>query len=321
MKIVTDDKPKSASNLIGEKEDDSFYNNYDNQNKKKKKPPPIPVKKKKMSEMIDSKKDNNVWDIPYTSLNLGSKIGQGAYGEVFKGLWRNQEVAVKMMKGELAISEFMEEAQLMLRLRPHDNVVLFLGVCKDPFCVVLKYYAMGSLYRYLKSEEPMKWGLQLKIMKGIAAGISHLHEEKIIHRDLASRNILLSASMEAIVSDFGFARLLKQDTTVGETNTSIGPVKHMAPECLTDHVYSEKTDVWAFGVVCWEILLRDDPYPKLTPVNTISFIIQGKRLLIPDYVNPVITELMNKCWEKEPDDRPTMQECFDVIFKLSNEFN
>ena len=77
-------------------------------------------------------------------------------------------------------------------------------------------------------------------MRDIAAGVAHLHRENVIHRDLAARNILLSDRMTAVVSDFGFARTLQSDTDVGATATTLGPLKHMAPEALLDRLYSQK---------------------------------------------------------------------------------
>jgi len=258
----------------------------------------------------------NLWEIPFEELDLGIKIGEGAYGEVYKGSWRNQDVAIKKVLGGLDVSAFMEEAKLMLRLRPHENVVLFLGVVRSPLCIVLKFYDNGSLYTYLKSANPISLELKLKMMKGTAAGVAHLHREKVIHRDLAARNILLNGRLEAVVSDFGFARLIQNDTSVATTKGNIGPIKHMAPESLTNHQYSEKTDSWSFGIVCWEILTRKEPYPDLDYVNTISFVLLGKRLDIPSDVPPTVASMLKRCWDGDPNVRPSLQECFNVLHSV-----
>jgi len=121
------------------------------------------------------------------------------------------------------------------------------------------------------------------------------------------------------VSDFGFARLLKSETSVGSTRATVGPIKHMAPESLTKHIYSEKTDVWAFGVTCFEITTRTEPYPELDYVNSISFVVLGGRLEVPLNIQSEVSDMMKKCWETDPVNRPSLQECFDLLYKLENE--
>eukprot|EP01114_Cavostelium_apophysatum_P019655 TRINITY_DN6398_c0_g2_i2.p1 TRINITY_DN6398_c0_g2~~TRINITY_DN6398_c0_g2_i2.p1 ORF type:complete len:581 (+),score=69.96 TRINITY_DN6398_c0_g2_i2:508-2250(+) len=181
------------------------------------------------------------WEIDASEIKYEHKLGSGSFGEVFKAEWRNQAVAVKQVKSEVNSDEFLKEAHLMLSLRPHENVIQLLGVVMSPnICIVLRYCEGGSLLEYLRKEYEIAWNVKLEIMKGIAAGMSHLHREKIIHRDLAARNVLLNGKLEAVVSDFGFARLLDTANDIGVTKNNVGPVKHMAPESLVDLVYSEK---------------------------------------------------------------------------------
>lgn len=259
-------------------------------------------------------------EIKYSDLIFEDKIGEGSFGEVYKGKWRNQSVAIKRSINENAVSleSFMSETKLMMRIRVHENVVLFMGICKNPTCIVLKYYENGCLLNFLRSNHKLPWSLQLKLMKGVAAGMSHLHQEKIIHRDLAARNILLSSSMDAVVSDFGFARMLQEDN-VGSTVSNIGPIRHMAPECLLNRLYSEKSDVWAFGVVCYEILTRKEPYHGLDNINTVAQVCMGLRLQLPEQINDrALVHLLKACWSSNPFERPTIQQCYDVISGLHN---
>jgi serine/threonine protein kinase len=85
-------------------------------------------------------------------------------------------------------------------------------------------------------------------VKGIAAGMLHLHNHNIIHRDLAARNILLSGTGDPKISDFGMSRILQKEEE-GKTKTNIGPIRWMAPESLANQTYSKKSDVWSFGIV------------------------------------------------------------------------
>ena len=127
---------------------------------------------------------------------------------------------------ELQIQDFFTEAELMKKLRPHPNITQLLGVCTDPLCIVLEFVPNGSLYSWLHSEKQMDNDLKLHIVKGIAAGMLHLHSEGVIHRDLAARNILLDENLNPKVSDFGMSRVALDNKT-NKTEADVGPVKWM----------------------------------------------------------------------------------------------
>jgi c-src tyrosine kinase len=160
--------------------------------------------------------------------------------------------------------EFQAEAQVMSTLRPHSNVVQFQGVAEGDghMYLVTEFCAGGSLYSLLHSSSApeISRASQVKFCRGIAAAMLHLSSEGLVHRDLASRNVLLSESQLPKVSDFGMSRLTEGAESGGQTASNVGPLKWMAPESLRDRVYSEKSDVFSFGVVVFEILAREDPY-------------------------------------------------------------
>ena len=143
---------------------------------------------------------------------------------------------------------------------------------ENPFCIVTEFYPKGSLRKVLQCEElpPM---VILEIIKGIARGLNHLHrtklvqlphsfflEELIIHRDVAARNVLLTDTFQAKISDFGMSRVLHSQSDSGSTKSDvgmiflyildlkIGPIKWMAKECIVEKKFSTKSDVWAFGM-------------------------------------------------------------------------
>lgn len=136
------------------------------------------------------------WLIPYSDLTFQKKLGQGAFGVVFRGKWRTAPVAIKqstiLAVDQDALEDFKQEALLMLSLQPHPNCVQVLGICvhETNVYVILELCPQGSLESLLKSGN-LSVERKLKIISGFAAGVAHLHENGIIHRDLAARNILI----------------------------------------------------------------------------------------------------------------------------------
>jgi len=246
------------------------------------------------------------------------EISPSLKGIVFLANWHGSKVAVKMVKGAIQgieLEEFKSEATLMKKLHPHPNVVQFLGVCaKDNhLCLVTEFCEGGSLYDLLHSNQPITKESIKKIINGIASGMMHLHYENVIHRDLAARNILLGSNFSPKVSDFGLSRVADSKDE-RQTNSLVGPLKHMAPECLRSRKYSEKSDVWAFGVTLFEVYTRKDPYPGVSPIEVATGVAQNVnplRLSVPEEplrMSAEMTQLYLSCFNTDPEARPTMQE-------------
>lgn len=126
-------------------------------------------------------------EIEYAELKLGEKLGEGAFGVVFKGTWRGGAVAIKKVHNDVKeqnVQDFLKEAALMKKIRPHTNVVQFLGICSNPLVIVTEYLEKGSLYHYLRTEEgkTMSKKQMMDIIKGVASGMYHLVSEGIVHR-------------------------------------------------------------------------------------------------------------------------------------------
>jgi len=135
----------------------------------------------------------------------------------------------------------------------------------------------------------------------------HLTLERIVHRDLAARNILLDTQRNPKVSDFGLSRALELKNQ-GQTMTYVGPVRWMSPESLKTREYSEKSDVWSFGVLCWEILERKEPYENEDPLEVALSIRDAKRtLVIPAHTHKSLVRLMNNCWNQDVTQRCTFE--------------
>jgi len=213
---------------------------------------------------------------------------------------------------EKELNDFESEASLMKSLRPHPNVVLLLGVAlpPNPLCIVTEYVENGSLWDYLASAAKIPLRQKIRFVRGIAAGMEHLHSENVIHRDLASRNVLLTKDFEPKIADFGMSR---NDNTneANSTKSDTGPLKWMAPEALNEKIYSTATDVWSFGVVIFEIMERQEPYSDLNAIQAASRVaLSGLRLHPPSDPNcpEVIHEVFIQCFQTDPNQRPVFKD-------------
>ncbi|KAL6079713.1 Mitogen-activated protein kinase kinase kinase 7 [Balamuthia mandrillaris] len=266
------------------------------------------------------------WEIPFDEMEFEKEIGKGAFGVVWKGSWRDSEVAIKQLlrlQSKSDVEAFQAEVELMKRLRPHANVVLLMGVCMEeghPFCLVTEFLPRGDLRHFLRSKEGKLVAKDKKTLvrmaREIAAGMSHLHAEGITHRDLAARNLLLGKDLTIKVSDFGLA--LKQSKLKDgkfEEDTPM-PLKWIAPECLESNQYSEKTDVWSYGVTLWELTNQGaEPYPGMSSVEAAVAVLKGHKLesTKADACPAVLQQVMEQCFATDPDERPTFSEIVKLL--------
>jgi len=257
-----------------------------------------------------------MWDIDYAELELEGELGKGSFGIVYKANWRQSPVAVKKIAKEKLtekeISDFTSEALTLMKLRPHINVIHLYGVCNQPLAIVSEFCDGGSLYSKLNKKGEISMEIKLNWLRGISAGMLHLHKEKIIHRDLAARNILIAKDIPKI-SDFGLSRSISNDESAAHTTSEVGPLKWMSPESLLDRIYSIKTDVWSFGVLMYEIIMQNDPYKDLNPVQAASKVIARQVQLVLPVENP-FCELSSRCMNWNPEERPD----FEQICKILN---
>ncbi|TKY50094.1 NSP-INTERACTING KINASE 1 [Spatholobus suberectus] len=188
-------------------------------------------------------------------------LGKGGFGNVYKGILPDGTlVAVKRLKDGNAIGgdiQFQTEVE-MISLAVHRNLLKLYGFCMTPTekLLVYPYMSNGSVASRLKGKPVLDWGTRKQIALGAARGLLYLHEQcdpKIIHRDVKAANILLDDYCEAVVGDFGLAKLLDhQDSHV--TTAVRGTVGHIAPEYLSTGQSSEKTDVFGFGILLLELI-------------------------------------------------------------------
>jgi len=282
--------------------------------------PPVPSRSGRPS--VELKPFSDTFEIDYRELTVDVELGRGDFGVVFKGFWRGGTVAIKQVHNivsEKDLLDFKGEAAVMRNLRPHTNVVQFLGITSVPhLCIITEFMEGGSLYNVIHSEAKIDMGMVQTWVQGIAAGMLHLHSEGVFHRDLAARNVLLTAGGQAKIADFGLSRKGQSGASVSQTASATGPLKWMAPESITQRIYSTQSDVWSFGVTIWEIVARDEPYPDLNPVQAAVEITRGQpplRLEPPSYCPKVLCELMTSSFNTNPLQRPDFK---NITQRLKN---
>jgi predicted Ser/Thr protein kinase len=206
-------------------------------------------KNKKSSNTLGLENQYGAWFVDFSQIKFGEQLGQGANGQVFKGTWKNTTVALKVSV-TTANSSVIRELELMMQLRPHPNVVQLLGFSVHPetesIILIIEYCNGGSLDKILyQSGNEISSELQHQWMLGIAKGLSHLHSNNIVHRDVAARNVLLHQN-EVKITDFGMSRLVGEEKRRGTTKSELGPIRWMAPESLKERQYSTKSGKFSF---------------------------------------------------------------------------
>ncbi|KAL3613920.1 Serine/threonine-protein kinase sty46 [Castilleja foliolosa] len=265
----------------------------------------------------------DVWEIDPQFLKFESKVASGSYGDLYKGTYRSQEVAIKILKTERLNTElqkeFAQEVYIMRKVR-HKNVVQFIGACTRPqnLCIVTEYMSGGSVYDYLhKQRGTFKLPALLKVAIDVSKGMNYLHQNNIIHRDLKAANLLMDENEVVKVADFGVARVKAQ---TGVMTAETGTYRWMAPEVIEHKPYDHKADVFSFGVVLWELLTGKIPYEYLTPLQAAVGVVQkGLRPTIPKNTHPKLTELLERCWQQDPALRPDFSDVKEILQQISKE--
>ncbi|NWW89627.1 BMX kinase, partial [Rhynochetos jubatus] len=251
---------------------------------------------------------NGIWELKREEILLLRELGSGQFGVVYLGKWKRQyEVAIKMIKeGAMSEDEFIEEAQTMMKLN-HPKLVRLYGVCSKsyPIYLVTEYMPNGCLLSYLRSHGKELQPLQLlEICYDVCDAMAFLESCQFIHRDLAARNCLVDSNLTVKVSDFGMTRYVLDDLYISSLGTKF-PVKWSAPEVFNYTKFSSKSDVWAFGILMWEVFtLGKQPYELYDNMQVIEKVSQGYRLYRPQLVSDIIYQIMYNCWHELPEKRP-----------------
>jgi serine/threonine protein kinase/WD40 repeat protein len=274
--------------------------------------------------------------LDFGELRRDRRIGKGGYSVVYQGRYRGEVVAIKRIKlppGQAetedtrreAFRQFRREVWLMSGL-DHPNIVSLKGFCITPICLVTEYLPYGNLYDYLHDSKRMvTWPFRLRVAMDVAKGCAFLHATKpaIIHRDLKSPNILLAsvsahAPVVAKVTDFGVSQILVP-TTIGR---AVACPVWLAPEVIKNEEYSEKADVYSFGVMLWELLVRREFFGEIEFLSELQeAILDGKRPAIPDDCLPSFARLVRACWSGDADARPSFPVIIDLLSVIMEKQN
>lgn len=242
-------------------------------------------------------------------------------------------VAVKMLKEEATedlLNDFENEACMMAKF-DHPNIVKLLGVCAigKPMCLLFEFMGKGDLNGFLRSCSPSNYIVRgssgdifndvklghldlINLSRQIASGMVYLSDQKFVHRDLATRNCLLNDDMVVKIADFGLSqKIYTSDYYKGDEHDAI-PIRWMPLEAILYNRYTVESDVWAYGVVLWEIFsFALQPYYGMTHEEVVKFIKEGGTLPCPDNTPRCIYDLMKLCWNRKPSNRPS----FKVIYR------
>ncbi|TVU49664.1 hypothetical protein EJB05_00988, partial [Eragrostis curvula] len=279
-------------------------------------------------------------ELKLITANFRDEIGRGGFGGVFLGYLENESpVAVKMRSqtSTQGNKEFLAEAQHLSRVH-HRNLVSLIGYCKDKkhMALVYEYMHEGNLEGRLRggstTATPLKWHQRLKIALDSAHGLEYLHKScqpPLIHRDVKTKNILLSASLEAKIADFGLMKAFANEFITHVTTMPAGTMGYLDPEYYHTSQLSEKTDVYSFGVVLLELVTGRPPAVLVNSTESIHIAQWVRQKLsegdITSIVDPTmlgeydmnsvwkVAELALKCKEEPSRKRPTMT---DVVVEL-----
>ncbi|XP_046374882.1 fibroblast growth factor receptor homolog 1-like isoform X1 [Haliotis rufescens] len=291
------------------------------------------------------------WEIPRRDIRLVEQIGKGSYVEVWKGRMRKQpgtndimRVAIKKLISESTENErrlFVSELEVMKMLPAHINIIRLIGsyTTNEPWLVMLEYTSEGSLLAFLQKHRPGQQEVVinhsnenqavrlqnqtldphklLALAAQIASGLDHLQRFKLIYYRLKTARVLVGKGGICKLSGFGFPQEVAE-RNIYELSSS--PVRWLAPECLAEKVFSIKTDVWAYGIVLWEILhFGMTPYPAMGPQEVLERVQSGYRMPQPQHCSPHLFNMMSACWHGNPEDRPTYSQIIEALTELAQD--
>lgn len=287
------------------------------------------------------------WEIDFKQIQILDKVGDGAFGEVFKGRLWGTEVAVKCIKGdftEKALSDLKKEMTILSQIR-HPNIVLYIGCCTKPpnVCIITEWCERGSVFDLIhKKNVIINTRRMIQIALDAAQGMNYLHsqERRIIHRDLKADNLFVSKHWTIKVGDFGLSHVRETMGARRDGNimmnpgpaAPMGPLKSMrvdqsekgqygifgtpqwmAPEVMEGLAYNSKIDIYSFGIVLCEIVSRSMPFADRYSIESFTDVVDavlddGAVPTIPAWCEQTFKPLILRCLDRDPSKRPSFND-------------
>uniref|UniRef100_A0A8C6TLX7 Inactive tyrosine-protein kinase 7 n=1 Tax=Neogobius melanostomus TaxID=47308 RepID=A0A8C6TLX7_9GOBI len=270
---------------------------------------------------------------PRANLQTITTLGKGEFGEVLlskaKGIDDSEEETVVLVKSlqtrdEALQQDFRREAEMFGKLS-HPNVVRLLGLCKEtePHYMILEYYDLGDLKQFLRiskskddkvKTQPLSTKTKVSICAQVAHGMEHLSNHRFVHKDLAARNCLINSQRRVKVSALSLSKDVYNSEYYHYRQAWI-PLRWMPSESVFEDDFSTKSDVWAFGVLMWEVFsLGEMPHAKLGDDEVLEGLKSGKlKLPVPEGCPSRIYKLMARCWAMSLKERPSFT---DIVHTL-----
>eukprot|EP01124_Arcella_intermedia_P019012 TRINITY_DN26133_c0_g1_i1.p1 TRINITY_DN26133_c0_g1~~TRINITY_DN26133_c0_g1_i1.p1 ORF type:complete len:409 (-),score=85.07 TRINITY_DN26133_c0_g1_i1:108-1334(-) len=245
-------------------------------------------------------------EIKKSEIETGELIGRGKAGQVFMGKYKQHDVAIKMFVNPEKIDdkEFRKEISIMSLVRePNLILTCYGGSTKKGNKFIVTELMEGSVFEVLHDKGvEIDEHIRLIMAISIAKSVEFLHSCNLIHRDLKSLNLLVNKHFEIKICDFGLSRIIDKHAPM---TGNVGTVCWIAPEIYNNKkLYSEKADVYSYGIILWELLMREMPFGDTETFTIPVLVTKGKRPKIPKHTAKEWSKLIEKCWHQKPEKRP-----------------
>ena len=287
------------------------------------------------SEFYASLNNNSLnFFIDYNEIKKERPIGKGGMGELYLGEWQGKQIAIKKIKlnyikNNMLSNKFINEINIIASMR-HPNILLFMGVTIDnnTYYMITEYLPNGSLHEYLhlskkNKKNPLTYKQKLKIALQIAIAVKYIHSRQILHCDLKSANVLIDKNFNIKLIDFGLSYFMSEAPT-----GYIGTARWMAPEILNGGQYSVSSDVFSYGMILMELFTEKIPYSdkfnyevgKEIIKKYVNNRIANNEDILPVHKtgNVVVRNIIKKCLDAWPQNRPTMEQIIEDLSKVND---
>uniref|UniRef100_A0A8C4IH83 Inactive tyrosine-protein kinase 7 n=1 Tax=Dicentrarchus labrax TaxID=13489 RepID=A0A8C4IH83_DICLA len=291
------------------------------------------------TEKRHSHVNNDKLHFARANLQTITTLGKGEFGEVLlckaKGIEESEEETVVLVKSlqtrdEQLQLDFRREAEMFAKLS-HPNVVRLLGLCREaePHYMILEYYDLGDLKQFLRiskskddkvKSQPISTKTKVSICAQVAHGMEHLSNHRFVHKDLAARNCLINSQRRVKVSSLSLSKDVYNSEYYHYRQAWI-PLRWLPSESVFEDDFSTKSDVWAFGVLMWEVFSHGElPYTKLSDDETLEGLQTGKlKLPVPEGCPSKIYKLMARCWALSLKERPSFTEIVHALGEVPSD--